>query len=852
MKLSTENIQEFLQQMSSLLQGGSAENIYTDEEPLRSELLSSEQMNNHSKALASSHKLTKKRFKDQLLPRLADNEKMLLEVRNLLSKSVKADYQITPAGEWLLDNFYLIEEQIRLTKKHLPKLYSEGLPQLAEGPSEGLPRVYDIVLGIISHSDGRIDFESVSDFLAAYGSVTNLKLGELWAIPIMLRLALIENLRRVSARIAVDRVYRNLADYWARQLNETAEHDPKNLILVLADMARSNPPLERAFVAEFDRQLHGKGPTLAQALNWVEQRLAENGQTSNDLVQAENQTQAADQVSVSNSIGSLRIIGAMDWREFVETHSAVERVLIQDSIYPLMDFSTRDHYRHVVEQIAKNSLLHEEEVAGIAISLAKDAALKTSAGDRTAHVGFYLIGKGLEQTEKLAKMKMSLVAKIRKVCGRAPLLMYLSPIVLITLGITAVIVYKAENDTHNYWLLGIVGLLTMICASQLAVTVVNFISTLIVRPSLLPRMDYSRSIPAQDSSMVVVPTLLTSVESIDALVEALEVRFLANKDPNLHFALLTDFSDAAAKEVDTDKELLQFAQLRISGLNQKYSSERTDAFFLFHRPRQWNASEGKWMGYERKRGKLADLNGLLRGNSKDAFSLIVGEQSVLQNIKYVITLDSDTQLPREAAWKIVGAIAHPLNQALYDEKKQRVVDGYGILQPRVAVSLPDINSSAYARLNGNEPGLDPYTRAVSDIYQDIFEEGSFIGKGIYEVDIFEKSVTGRFPQNRILSHDLLEGCYARAGLLSDVQLYEKYPSGYQADMKRRHRWMRGDWQIAAWMFPWVPGADHRWRANPLSGLSRWKIFDNIRRSLVSIALTAFVLISWIMLPLSGI
>ena len=286
------------------------------------------------------------------------------------------------------------------------------------------------------------------------------------------------------------------------------------------------------------------------------------------------------------------------------------------------------------------------------------------------------------------------------------------------------------------------------------------------------------------------------------------------------------------------------ARQRIEELNKKYGDSKGDTFFLFHRPRQWNAEERIWMGYERKRGKLAALNSLLRGGSRANFSLIVGDMEVLSKVKYVITLDTDTQLPRDSAWQLAGAMAHPLNRPQYDENKERISAGYGILQPRVAVSLPGTNRSRYARMWGSDPGIDPYTRVVSDVYQDLFGEGSFIGKGIYEVDAFEQVLKGRFPENRILSHDLIEGCYARSGLISDVQLYEEYPSRYSADVSRRHRWIRGDWQIMRWLLPGVPGQDARFRKNPLSLLSRWKIFDNLRRSLTPLALTLLLLLGW--------
>ena len=367
-----------------------------------------------------------------------------------------------------------------------------------------------------------------------------------------------------------------------------------------------------------------------------------------------------------------------------------------------------------------------------------------------------------------------------------------------------------------------------------------------------------------------IPTLLTSEQEIENLVEALEVRFLANRDDNIGFGLLTDFSDADQETLPEDEPLLNLARERIEDLNAKYangaggltgaggppSSHTEGPFFLFHRPRRWNPLERLWMGYERKRGKLADLNALLRGAGDDAFSLIVGNRGLLTSIKYVITLDTDTQLPRDSARQFVGTLAHPLNRARVEEIpadgwgrwERMVTRGYGILQPRVAVSLSSTNRSLYAWLFGGEAGIDPYTRVTSDIYQDLFYEGSFVGKGIYDVDAFEKALCIRFPENRILSHDLLEGCYARSGLLSDVQLYEEFPSGYLADVKRRHRWIRGDWQVATWLLWRVPTAGEGYQPNPLSPLSKWKLLDNLRRSLVPAASTLLLLLGWIALP----
>ncbi len=860
-----------LTQFRARLRTGGLSKAPVEELPLRSELFSAKQMERHGKTLAAAHRLTPRRVRDRLLPRLAANETVLIEVCKRLIAAVSANDRITPAGEWLLDNFHLIEEQIVTAKRHLPRGYSRELPRLALGSSAGLPRVYDIALETISHGDGRVDADSLRRFVSAYQSVTTLNLGELWAIPIMLRLALIENLRRVAVRIGVGRAERDLANSWADRMMETAERDPKSLILVIADMARSTPPMASAFVAELARRLQGQSTALALALTWIEQRLSESHLTIEQLVQTANQQQASDQVSISNSIGSLRFLSAIDWREFVEAISAVENILRQDpqDVYGAMEFATRDRYRHATERIARKGRLSEVEVAQKAIELARASAAGKGSHDRAAHVGFYLIDKGLPELERAAALKGSIGGFWRKIARRFPLPFYLGSIAAITGIATAGLAANAGAPGSDWALLAPVVVLCLLVTSQLAVTIVNWLATLIVTPRPLSRMDFSAGIAAEARTLVIVPTMLTSAQNVEDLVEALEVRFLANRDAHLHFGLLTDFPDAHEELLPADEPLLELAEARLNELNRKYErgehspamesgntsdggadpSTNASVFYLFHRPRSWNAAARIWMGHERKRGKLGDLNALLRGGGSDAFSLVVGATDVLSQVKYVITLDTDTQLPRDSARQFVGAMAHPLNTARFDEfgketSREVVTSGHAILQPRVSASLPGTNRSHYARLYGGEAGIDQYTRAVSDVYQDIFDEGSFIGKGIYDVDAFERALRGRFPADRVLSHDLLEGCYARAGLLSDAELYEEFPSRYRADVARRRRWIRGDWQLVGWLRRRVQGSDARRELNPLSMLSQWKLFDNLRRSLVPAALTCLLLLGW--------
>ena len=823
-----------------------------NEPALRSELFSADQMERHGRALAAAHRISARRSPDLLLARLADNETVLIDACELLTADSRGNRRITPAAEWLLDNFYLIEEQIRTAQRHLPKGYSRELPRLAKGPSAGMPRVYDIALEAISHGDGRVDAESLRRFVTSYQSVTPLKLGELWAIPIMLRLALIENLRRVGARVIAEKVDRSLAEYWTDQMMDVAERDPKNVVLTVADLARSDPPMTSAFVAEFTRRLLGQSSALALPLTWTEHWLSEAGHTIEYLVQLEAQQQAADQVSIGNSIGSLRALSAIDWRESVETMSFVDQALREDpvGVYRDMDFTTRDHYRHVVEDLAKRSGVAEPEVARAAIDLA-NAAYSRGDGLRTGHVGFYLLDEGLAQLEAGVGARHGTVESLRRLWQRSPLLFYLGSIVGLTMLFVQPLLSAVRDEGFHGWALALIALVAVLATSQLAIALVNWMATLWVAPHGLPRMDFSKGIPAQARTLVVVPTLLSSAQGVDDLAEALEVSYLANREQHLHFGLLTDFLDAPQETLEQDESLLLRAQQRIEELNTKYSAEDEDRFFLFHRPRCWNPREHSWIGFERKRGKLADLNALLRGGGRENFSRVVGDIGVLTGVRYVITLDTDTQLPRETAAQFIGAMEHPFNRPQCDAATRLVGEGYGILQPRIGISLSSTARSAYARLFGSDAGVDPYTRAVSDVYQDVFHEGSFIGKGIYDVDAFECALAGRFPDNAILSHDLVEGCYARSGLLSDVQLYEEYPSSYRTDVSRRHRWIRGDWQLLPWLLPWVPVQAGKRERNPLSALSLWKILDNLRRSLVAAALVALLLFGWAMLSLSA-
>jgi cyclic beta-1,2-glucan synthetase len=828
-----------------------------DEPPLRAELFSITQLEEHAATLARWHEpaAPRRAGSNHLLERLDDNEAALRSAHALVADALERGRKITPAAEWFIDNYHLIEAQVRIARLHLPRGYNRELPRLANTHASGSPRVYDIAEQLISHSHGRVDLHRLRAFVDAYQRVVPLKIGELWAIPIMLRLALLENLRRVVARVVAGRRDRERGQLWAERLLEVASDDPPSIVLVLADLVHAKLSLTDPFVTELASRLQGHGSALAFPMSWLEQRLAEQGQTTEHVFVRVSQDEAAAQVAVSNSIGSLRSLAAIDWRDFVEAVSVVERVLEHDpvGVYASMDFGTRDRYRHVIEEVARRCRRPEPDVAEVAVTLARGGE------GRSGHLGWFLVGGGRATFERRAGVRPGLRSVAARIAARLGPLAYLGAIALLT-GLLTAWLWTLAPPLGPVASAAAIFVLAL-CTSQLAIAFVHWAVCAWVEPALLPRLDFSRGIPSEHRTLVAVPILLSSNGEIDEQLELLEVRFLANRDTNLFFALVSDFRDAPTEHRDGDDALLQRAVAGIAALNRRHGPHGDDgsgggggAFLLLHRARRHNSRERVWMGWERKRGKLEELNAALRGDSR-GFSTIEGPLERVQGVRYVIALDADTELPRDTARMLAATLAHPLNRPVYDPRVGRVTSGYSILQPRVGVTMASSGASRFAALFGGEPGIDPYTRAVSDVYQDLFAEGSFVGKGIYDVDAVMAALGGRLPENRVLSHDLLEGAYSRSGLVSDVMLFEHYPTAHAVDVSRRHRWMRGDWQLTPWLGWRVPAGagatttepspPRRRVANPITLLSKWKLVDNLRRSLLAPASVALLIGGWL-------
>ncbi|CAN5921101.1 hypothetical protein BH11GEM2_BH11GEM2_14870 [soil metagenome] len=822
------------------------------------ELFGTERLARHGRHLARSQRIVQTprhvapRGKGPLLSRLAATERVLGAVHRTLAAAAAEGLETSPAGEWLLDNFYVVQEQVQEVRATLPSDYYHQLPKLdGDGPLAGYPRVYEIAIELIAHTDGRLDSSMLELMVAQHQRIAPLTMGELWAMPAMLRMGFLENVRHMALRAAADSEDTRTADAWVTRLLGAEDARGDALSRALTEFINNPPNLNPAFLTRFLQQIRSRRADFTPLL-WLEQWIADEVMSIEEAVQRSTQHLAVTQLVMANSIASLRKIGSIDWSEFVEGASLTEAVLRRDpsGVYPGMTFQTRDRYRHVVERIARRTDLSEHGVAEAAIQAAAAAERASGSIAREAHVGYYLMSDGLAALERSLGYRPRLREVLFRAARRKPSPFYFTGLGLLIGGALALLLEPAEGAL-GYGVLAAV-LLALLPATDAAVAAVNQVVTLLLPPDRLPRLAFKDGVPSVHRGVVVVPILLGSVESVEEALDHLEAQYLANRDPQIRFALLGDFVDADAQEVAGDEAIVASGVEGVRTLNASYAASGTDApFYFFHRIRQFNAADNCWMGWERKRGKLVQFNKVILGTDEGAFCFIEGEREWLRGVRYVVTLDSDTVLPRDAALALIGTMAHPLNRAEFDERAGRVVKGYGILQPRVSVSLASANGSRFSAIFAGHPGLDPYTTAVSDVYQDLFCEGTFTGKGIYEVAVFERAIEGRFPINALLSHDLIEGSFARAGLVTDIEVFDDYPMRYLTASRRLHRWVRGDWQIARWLSTQVPGTDGP-GLNPLSSISRWKILDNMRRSLSPVALFLWLVVGWLVLPNAGV
>jgi len=804
------------------------------EPPLRADLLSIDRIEDRARVLAAGLRLdpNSRRRPNDTFPRFEDNVRLLRSAYRTLADDVRLGRFVVPAADWLLDNFPLVIAEMSEIRRNLPRRYSRTLPTLTEGAHEGQARIYVLAEELIRHSDSRLDRPQLLQFLHSYQRTSPLTIGELWAWPSMLKLVLIENLRRLAEELLTDRTARREADAFMAAATDTLPAG-----------------IASAFIVQLLHRFREYGFGLPSMRLTLDDDLARRHTTAEETIRLEHQRQGVAQVSVANAVTSLRLCAALDWREYVESVSLVEQVLQSDpaGTYGRMDFLSRDDQRRAVESLAKHSGDDQRRVAGRAVALARKAVALGSQSDPQAHVGYFLIDRGRPALEADLAHHPTLRTRIHRWMLRHGSAWFLGALAVCTglLMLGAGLYTRHAGGSAALWTLAAV--LMLIPASDLALAGIQHCVTRLVGPRRLPRLDFSAGVPPSSRTMVIVPTMLTSLAGVDALIEHVEVLALGNLDAHIHFAILSDFADTASADTPEDTAILAQARAGVDALNRKHGAEHADRFFLFHRDRHWNEGECAWMGWERKRGKIEEFNRLLRGATDTTFSTQVGHLDVLPQVRYCLTLDSDTRLPRDAAKRLIGIIAHPLNRPGFDAALGRVTTGYGILQPRVSVTMASAAGSLFSRTYAGHTGVDPYTTAVSDVYQDLFDEGIFTGKGLYDVDAFTAALQGRVPENALLSHDLFEGLYARTALVSDVEVVDEYPASVLAHARRQHRWVRGDWQILGWLFPWVPSRAGLTR-NCLPVIARWKILDNLRRSLVPPATWLLLVMGWTVLP----
>ena len=840
--------------------------LWQQRSPIRAELFSVERMELHAHSLAQAQLIEadsrllpqlRQIFRPALQRRLTVNADTLLAAYRVSATELQAGHSIEPAAEWLLDNYHLVEQQVREIRDDLPLGYYRQLPKLASGPFRGYPRVLGIAWAYVAHTDSHFDPVILTRFLTAYQQEQPLSIGELWAVAITLRFVLIENLRRLTDQISLGLKQRADADQIADALLAGVRWE--------ALLPGCSLPLSDNFAAQLAKRLRDQDPGVTPALQWLSEQMASQNDSIDQVVLRAQQQLGASNVSVRNVMTSMRHISAIDWTELFENVSLVDHQLAAGSRFAEMDFASRNLYRNAIEQLARRAKCAELVVSSKVLQLIRWADAHASTTEqhpvqaaREADCGFYLLGSGRAALEQQLGIRPRALQRLRLGIARQGVSGYLSLMLLLSGVLLLGALWWLELSAISWlWLLLPLG----IVVSELASALLQQSASRCNPAQLLPALALAQGIPAELRTLVAVPVLLSDAAELRQHLQRLEEHYLAAGHGAISFVLLSDFTDAPQQHLASDQALLQQAIDGIISLNQQYGPPAgpdgsTDAagqrFFLLHRQREYNPSEQAWIGAERKRGKLSDLNQLLRGGSsrfcRSSATYPQLTDVVPAQVRYVITLDADTRLPRNTAVKLVGKMAHPLNRPQFCPQQQRVIAGYGILQPRVTPALALTGQgSRYLRLNSGPAGIDPYAGAVSDLYQDLFGEGSFTGKGIYDVDAFSAALAGRVPDNSMLSHDLFEGIFARAGLASDIEVVEDFPNRYDVAVKQQHRWTRGDWQLLPWLAagwlnrPQAASARIPW-------LGRWKILDNLRRSLLApagfIALVLVLLLPW--------
>ncbi len=783
----------------------------------------------------NSYANRKSNCRRKLIKSLDKSYSEILEGNDYIDREFKNKKDVLQCAEWILDNLYLIQREYANIKKYMPRSYYNDLPVISKGIMKGYPRIYYIAVEMISYTDGRIDEDVIKTFINAYQKSTILTSAELWALPIMIRIALIQNISKITQKIVFAQREREKADKIAQDIINAIDSD--NVKKELQKISAVNMKLTPHLVERILKLMRDNEIENPDVYSWIDEKLDTLETDANRIVLVEHQKQLSYQASIGNSITSIREIASLNWRYSFEKLSYVENILRKDpsNIYENMDFQSRDYYRHVIEKISRYVNLPESSIAKKAVECAKEYSDKIGSKECEKHVGYFIVDDGIYVLSKKIGLKRSKLKFISSKFINVHPRLYITFMILSTIVLSLITTASIYNyDTNPIaWKYVLAFIVILIPISEIIISIFNWSVSKLVEPRFIPKMNFEGGVPQESSTMVVIPTLLNDENRVKHILGEMEVYYLANGGPNMYFGLLGDFKDSSEEHEKNDENITKLALKLVKKLNEKYAKGGKDIFYFFNRYRQYNEKEGTWLGWERKRGKIMEFNELLKGSENTSYDVISGDITNLNKLKYIITLDADTKLPRDSAKKLIGAMAHVLNKPYIDIKSKKVLRGHGLMQPRISVSNSSANKTMFARIFSGETGMDLYTNAISDVYEDLFGEGIFTGKGIYDIDAFYNILKNEIPENSVLSHDLLEGSYVRAALLTDVELIDGYPAYYNSSCKRLHRWVRGDWQLIPWLF----------KKSPLNMLSKWKIFDNLRRSLISPTIIILVILS---------
>ena len=826
----------------------------------RSRSVPSGEIEGYVKKMAAEHSVSRKKtIASWPVPRMEENYNYINSTYTRLNDDIIKNLEVPPAAEWILDNFYLIEEQVKQLRSEIVKKSYLNLPTLKTGKFKGQSRIFALVMELSLLTNGKMDDSNLAGHIKTYEEHNKIFERELLALPIVIKLALLENIRSICEKIRDTQVQWKRANDIVEIMLSNNKMDDENAKKLFVSGVKAEQ-MHISFIEHLFYRMKILSLEESAVSRNIHEYLRNQEKITNAISKHELNSQSATIVSAENCILGLKYFSTYDWSDLLESMSSINHILSgdPDGIYSLMDFSTRSYYRNKIEEFSLDYDIEEGTIALKAIELAAESFKNRNVQPHDNelqvkwHVGYYLVGKGITKLQKALNLKKKWAPNIIKLSRNYPEILYIGSIVLITVMLISIAaVYTINNSLSNQWLWMLIAIIAVsVPSSEIAVRIVNWVSDRSLSPAIFPAMELKEGIPDNLSTIVVIPTLLPNKTRVNEIIENMETHYLSNRETNLYFALIGAFKDSN-KEEPADLGIIDAAMSGIKILNKKYAKEGADIFYYFHRKSKFSPANNKWIGWERKRGALIEFNDFLLGSKKTSFYYCSNHIKDLSNIKYVITLDSDTVLPIGMAKMMVGTMAHPLNKPIIAPERGIVVEGYGLLQPRVDSDSESSGRSLFSKIFTGQIGIDPYSNAISDLYQDMFGEGIYTGKGIYDLNVFQKVLKNVVPENTVLSHDLYEGSYVRTALVTNLKLVESYPTKYSSVSARLYRWSRGDWQLMPFLFGKIPGRDGKIK-NPISLLSKWKIFDNLRRTAIPPALMVLFALGLSILPGSSL